>query len=339
VDDLVVNDELTTTIVDDQSTDTTAALRESLANLAEKLTLGDDGEGLLDITSLGHGGEGAILVEVQNAVGLVDGTKHGLNDNRGGGVGDEAGLLLQLTGEEVDTQVAVLAGLGGDGDPDHLAGATLENQDVADADEVAGDGDGFCSGLAGAGLDDANSLTDAITVTNWATFVSDDYFLTIVVMMVVVEWMRDAVDSTLHATAEGVVVTVVVVVTHLASRGLVDSGVRLEDLDLRDRSDGGRTRRNRLYSKLAAAEGVSLACFERLRSVGLVVGDVDLGLGSLERDVGSLLGLVGLVRVYGSLVTTVRNVDVVSRVGTATILSLSDVKLGLKGLVVDGLGR
>lgn len=234
VDDLVVNDELTPPIVDDKSTDATAALRESIANLAEKLTLGDDGEGLLDITGLGHGGDGAILVEVQNAVGLVDGTEHGLNDNRGGGVGDEAGLLLQLTGEEVDTQVAVLAGLRGDGDPDHLAGATLENQDVADADEVAGDGDGFCSGLACAGLDDANILADAITVTNWATFVSDDYFLTIVLMMVVVEWMRDAVDSTLHTTAEGVVVTVVVVVTHLASRGLVDSGVRLEDLDLRD---------------------------------------------------------------------------------------------------------
>lgn len=59
----------------------------------------------------------------------------------------------------------------------------------------------------------------------------------------------------------------------------------------------------------------------------------------MERDVGSLLGLVGLVRVYWSLVTTVRKVDVVSRVGTATILSLSDVKLGLKGLFVDGLGR
>jgi hypothetical protein len=235
VDDLVVNDELTTTIVDDESADATAALRESIANLAEKLTLGDDGQGLLDITSLGHGGEGAILVEVQNAVGLVDGTEHGLNDDRGGGVGDEAGLLLQLTGEKVDTQVAVLTGLGRDGNPDHLAGTTLENQDVADADEVAGDGDGFRSGTAGARLDDTDILTDAITVTNWATFVSDDYFLTIVVMMmVVVEWMRDAVHSTLHTTAEGVVVTVVVVITHLASRGLVDSSVRLEDLDLRD---------------------------------------------------------------------------------------------------------
>jgi hypothetical protein len=59
----------------------------------------------------------------------------------------------------------------------------------------------------------------------------------------------------------------------------------------------------------------------------------------LGRDVGSLLGLVGLIRVYGSLVTTVRKVDVVSRVGTTTILSLSNVKLGLKSLVVDGLGR
>jgi thiamine pyrophosphokinase len=38
-----------------------------------------------------------------------------------GSAGEKAGLLLQLAGEEVDTEVTVLAGLGGDRDADHLA--------------------------------------------------------------------------------------------------------------------------------------------------------------------------------------------------------------------------
>lgn len=46
---------------------------------------------------------------------------------------------MQLLGEEVDTEVAVLAGGGRGGDADHLAGTVLEHEEVADADMVAGD--------------------------------------------------------------------------------------------------------------------------------------------------------------------------------------------------------
>lgn len=54
---------------------------------------------------------------------------------------DLARLLVQLLGEEVDAEVAVLAGSGGARDADDLAWVALEHQDVADANVVAGDRD------------------------------------------------------------------------------------------------------------------------------------------------------------------------------------------------------
>lgn len=47
---------------------------------------------------------------------------------------------MELLGEEVDSEVAVLAGGRGGGDPDDLGNSSLKNQDVADPDVVAGNG-------------------------------------------------------------------------------------------------------------------------------------------------------------------------------------------------------
>lgn len=47
---------------------------------------------------------------------------------------------MELLGEEVDSEVAVLAGSRGGGNPDDLGNASLKDQDVADPDVVAGDG-------------------------------------------------------------------------------------------------------------------------------------------------------------------------------------------------------
>lgn len=47
---------------------------------------------------------------------------------------------MELLGEQVDSEVAVLAGGGGGGDPDDLGNPALEDQDVADPDVVAGNG-------------------------------------------------------------------------------------------------------------------------------------------------------------------------------------------------------
>jgi hypothetical protein len=49
---------------------------------------------------------------------------------------------MQLLGEEVNTQVSVLASGSRRGDADDLARTTLKDQEIADADVVAWDGDG-----------------------------------------------------------------------------------------------------------------------------------------------------------------------------------------------------
>jgi len=49
---------------------------------------------------------------------------------------------MELLGEQVHTEVAVLASLRRRGDADDLARAALEDQEIANADMVAGDGDG-----------------------------------------------------------------------------------------------------------------------------------------------------------------------------------------------------
>ena len=54
MDDLVVNDELTATVVDDESADTTSAIIERLADLVVQTTLVNNWKTLLDIAGLSH---------------------------------------------------------------------------------------------------------------------------------------------------------------------------------------------------------------------------------------------------------------------------------------------
>lgn len=342
VDDLVVNDQLTATLVDDQSTDAATALGVGVADATVEVTLRDDRETLADVTALGHGDNAAIVTEVEDAVGLVDGTQHGLDDNRRRGVGDEAGLFLQLAGEEVDTQVAVLAGLGGDGDPDDLAGTALQDQDVANADEVAGDRDGVCGGGAGAtGFDDTDILTDTVTEASWTTLVSNNFL--VMVVAVVMEGMHDAVGSTPNTAAEGVVVTLVVVVSHLASGVVIDYGLRLVNLERSGRCRRRLTRGNRLNVQTGGKRGAGRR-INTLRLEGRRRGTVRRGSflreGPIVRDVK---GLGRLVRVYSGstlgegVVRRGRGVCVVGWLGTTTIVSLSQVKLVGKSLIVDRL--
>lgn len=208
MDDLVVNNQFTSTVVDDEGTDTAAAVAVGLTDALEETTLADDREALLDITSLGHGGDETIVMDIEDTVGLVYRSKHGLDNNRGRGVGDEAGLFMELTGEEVDTEVAVLASLGRDGDTDHLARTSLEDEEITDTDEVNRDGDALLAGDTATRLDDTNLLTGTRSTC------LDNNLLTLMV-----ERMEEAVGSTLNAAAEGVVVTFVVVVTHFGLGG------------------------------------------------------------------------------------------------------------------------
>lgn len=139
MDDLHVNSHLTAVVGDDQDTDAAAARLKSLLQTAPEAALVDDGQVLLDIASLGHGDDAAIL-HVEDAVLLEDRAEHGLDDDARGRVRDERRLLMELLGEEVDTEVAVLASGSRGRDADDLARAALEDEDVAEADVVARDG-------------------------------------------------------------------------------------------------------------------------------------------------------------------------------------------------------
>lgn len=318
VDDLVVDHKLTTTIIDDQSTNATAALGEGVADLTEHAALGNDRETLADVAGLGHSDDGGIVVEVKNAVGLVDRAKHGLDNDRRTGVRDEARLLLQLAVEQVNAQVAVLTGLGRHRDTDHLARTALEDQDVTNADEVAGDRDGVGLGAA-PGLDNADVLPDAITDARGTTLIGDDDLVTVMV----VERVGDALGRTLNPTAEGVVVAFVVVVTHLAGRVVVEDRVGSENFDV----GAGNRLDVELATVVSAVRVDARSWADPVVRSGLLVRPV-------ERDVYLLDGTsgVGLSRLLGS--TVVWDVDVVSRVDATAIISLSYVELAAKALVV-----
>jgi hypothetical protein len=141
VNDLVVDSHLHTIVVDNEDADTATAVVEGLGETTKETALVKDGKTLLDITRLGHGDNAAVLADVENTVLLEDRTKHVLDNDGRGRVGDEAGLLMKLLGEQVNTEVTVLASLGGGGNADDLARAALEDQEIANADVVAGDGD------------------------------------------------------------------------------------------------------------------------------------------------------------------------------------------------------
>lgn len=59
---------------------------------------------------------------------------------------------MELLGEEVNTEVTVLAGLGRGGNTDDLARTTLKDQEIANADVMARDGDGVGSHYARFGV-------------------------------------------------------------------------------------------------------------------------------------------------------------------------------------------
>jgi hypothetical protein len=167
---LHVDGHLAAVVADDQDADAAAARLESLLETRPQAALVNDGEVLLDIASLSHGDDGALL-HVEDAVLLEDGAEHGLDNDAGSGVGDERRLLVELLGEEVDTEVAVLAGGGRGRDADDLARAALEDEDVAKADVVARDGHGV-GGVAvfrrhtraAAGLTDLGRLNTVMAV-------------------------------------------------------------------------------------------------------------------------------------------------------------------------------
>lgn len=125
----------------------------------------------------------------------------------------------------------MLAGLGGGGDANHLARASLKDQEVANADVMARDGDGV--GRHAARCDGHNRRRGGSRHT-WERWFGvsflDDYLLTVVVVMVVVaasvDGMQDTVSSFVETVTERMIVTVLVVVAHITLEllGGIDGG-------------------------------------------------------------------------------------------------------------------
>lgn len=323
MDDLHVDGHLAAIVGNDKDANAATARLESLLEAAPERALVDDGQVLLDVTGLGHGDDTAIL-HVKDTVLLEDRAEHGLDDDAGGRVGDERRLLMELLGEEVDTKVAVLASGSGGGDADDLAGAALEDEDVTEADVVAGNGHGV--GLVGtlrgrggtaAGLANLTELNTVMGLRGQHT-VSN----TISKLMkspterVVVAW-RVRCEYTTWYTCRCLKqksrLTVLVVVTHL---GFGNGGRSVTgcvnglfgDLDVRLVEDGAR------------ASGVDggLSHADRLLVDGKVAGSVDGSLvdvdgllegGAVDRDVDGGTNFLTVVGLETRTVFTLSKVD------------------------------
>lgn len=137
---LHVHHELIATIVNDEDTNRSTTLVESSVQLLEKAALVNNRQVLLNVATIGDGNNAA-LGDVQDAVLLENRAKHVLDVYVGAWVAQETCLFVELLAKEVDTEVAVLASLVGDADLDDLADAALKEEQIANADVVAGNGD------------------------------------------------------------------------------------------------------------------------------------------------------------------------------------------------------
>lgn len=244
--DLVVDGHLAAIVVDDEDTDGATAVVEALGETAKEAALVEDGEALLDITGLGHGDDTAIVTDVEDTVLLEDRAEHVLDNNGRAGVADEGRLLVQLLGEEVNTEVTVLTGLSRGGDADDLARTALQDQQVADPDVVAGDGNSVGNHVAAGRTDGGVAVElglvagsgggDFAVTDDDVLFDALDGRLLVVVLVVgaAVDGVKNLVRGAVKSVAEGVVVAVFVVISHvtLVLARLVDSSAAHANLFL-----------------------------------------------------------------------------------------------------------
>lgn len=160
------------------------------------------------------------------------------------------------------------------GDTDDLGWPTLEDQKIARADVVAGNGNGVGRHAA---LDDADVFTDTITDTGGSTLlVYNDLFAISMMMVMRLEGMEDPVGGFLDAVAEGVVVAFVVVVAHVRSvPGYFGGGLRFY-FDFFSRSGSGSTIDLYVVSRVNAS---TILAFGDVNFSFGATGDFDIDLG------------------------------------------------------------
>lgn len=221
--DLVVDSKLTALVADDEHANAATAVVERVLQTVEETALVEDWEALLDITSLGHGNNAAVVTDVQDAVLLEDGANHVLDNDRWAWVADKGRLLVELLGEEVNTEVSVLASLGRGGDADDLAGTTLEDEQVTDADVVAWNGDGVWHTTALGAVGALSSVVSWCAHGDFAVLDNNVFFVlntslgvvVVVTAVVALKWVDDAVCGFVETVTEAVVVAFVVVIAHI----------------------------------------------------------------------------------------------------------------------------
>jgi len=91
---LVVNAEFAASVIDHEDANAAAAVVEGMGKAVDEAALVDDRKTLLDVTSLGHGNNFAVVTDVKNTVLLEDRTQHVLDNDRWRWVRDEARLLV-----------------------------------------------------------------------------------------------------------------------------------------------------------------------------------------------------------------------------------------------------
>ncbi len=184
----------------------------------------------------------------------------------------------------------MLTGLGRSGDTDDLAWTTLDDQEIPNANMVAGDGDRVGPYAT---LDDSNALADSLTNTGGTTVLTVDDNLLMFMTMMRMERMQNAVGDSPDSVTDGVVVTFVVVVTHfgLAAVRWIDCGLSFDSNVPRF---GDTTFVFEVVSWLRASTVVALGnvddgfvCF-----VLMARWDFDIDLGTSEALVGLLVANV-----------------------------------------------
>jgi hypothetical protein len=348
VDDLVVDGQLTALVVDDKDADAATAVVEALGKASEEAGLVKDREALLDVTSLGHGNDVTVITDIKDTVLLEDRAEHVLDDDRRAGVADEGRLLVQLLGEEVNTEVAVLASLSRGGDADDLARTALQDQQVADPDVVAGDGDGVGNHGAGGGVALSRGLLTGSGADNFAVTDNDILFDTlnafllrlgvgvVVVVVAAVDRVENFVRCAVETVTEAVVVAVFVVISHITlvlATGCVDSSLGYANLFV---EGDGFTVGVGLLRRVLARVGRVAFPLTGLSVVLFGVGSsalTEVSLGCVDAGVEVVLGL--------AFVSAVLYVDLGFRVtleGLTVVVSFDvDVNTAIETLVVEAV--